>query len=77
VIKRTKNIIIDTKGILGEWITKIVQEIGPERVAMGSDYPYNHLEATLKIIEVAVPDPKAREWVMDKTAARLLRIKSE
>jgi len=76
-VKRTKNIIIDTTAMQGYWITKIVQEIGPERVAMGSDYPWNYLESTLKAIEVAVSDPKSREWVMGRTAARILRIKSE
>ncbi len=75
VTKRTKNIIIDTTGMPGYWIARMVEEIGPERVAMGSDYPLNHLESVMKTVEVAVPDPEARAWVMGKTAAKVLGIK--
>lgn len=77
VTKRTKNIVIDTAAVEGYWIAKFVEEIGPERVAMGSDFPWNHLESIVKTIEVAVPDPKAREWVMGKTAAKVLGIRTE
>lgn len=76
VVKRTKNVVVDTTGIPGCWITKMAEEIGPERIAMGSDYPLNYLESVVKIIEVAVPDQKLREWITGKTAARILGIES-
>ncbi len=75
VVRRTKNIVIDTTAVPGYWITKMIEDIGAERIVMGSDYPLNHLESVVKTIEMAVPNPELREWVMGRTAAKILRIK--
>jgi predicted TIM-barrel fold metal-dependent hydrolase len=72
VVRRTRNIVVDTTGMCGFWITRMVEEIGPDRVAMGSDYPWNYLEPTIRGIEVAVRNEDARDWVLGKTAARVL-----
>ncbi|MEM3434268.1 MAG: amidohydrolase family protein [Candidatus Methanomethyliaceae archaeon] len=74
VAKRTPNIIIDTSAMESWWITHFVQELGANRVAMGSDWPWNHLEAIVKTIEISVPRPEDREWVMGKTAAKAFGI---
>jgi predicted TIM-barrel fold metal-dependent hydrolase len=76
VLRWTGNIVVDNTGICGYWITKMLSKIGAERVAMGIDYPWNYLEPTIRVIEVAIQDEDSRGWVLGKTAARLLCLAS-
>ncbi len=71
---RTPNIIVDTSFMPSWWIGKFVEEIGANRVAMGSDWPWHNLEGVVKNHEVAIPNPEDRAWTMGKTAARVYGI---
>jgi predicted TIM-barrel fold metal-dependent hydrolase len=57
------------------WIGEFVRQIGADRVAMGSDWPWHHLEGVVKNHELAIPNPEDRAWTMCKTAARVYGIK--
>ena len=74
VAARTPNIIVDTSFMPSWWINKFVEEIGADRVSMGSDWPWHHLQGVVKNHEVAIPDPEDRAWTMGKTAARVYGI---
>ena len=74
VARRTPNIIVDTSFMPSWWIGKFVTEIGADRVALGSDWPWHHLVGVVKNHELAVPNPEDRAWVMSKTVARVYGI---
>ena len=72
VAKRTKNLYFDNAAAETSVVTMWVDQIGADRVAMGSDWPWNYLDGVVKTTEISVPDLKDREWVMSKTALKLL-----
>jgi predicted TIM-barrel fold metal-dependent hydrolase len=74
VAQRTPNIVIDTSHTPTSWITKFVEVLGPDRVVMGSDWPWWRLEVAVKAHEIAITDPEHRAWVMGKTAARIFGV---
>jgi len=45
-----------------------------ERLLYGSDWPYGNPEITLKVIDLSVKDPQAKEMILYKNAERLLGI---
>jgi hypothetical protein len=55
-----------------EVILKAVEEIGPERIMMGSDYPYLSMQAEVeKIQQLEIPG-EARKQLLGETAKKLL-----
>jgi len=75
VAKRTPNIMVDTATTESWWIRHFAKEVGPNRIMMGSDWPWNFLDAVVKTHEIAIPDQSEREWVMGRTAAKVFGIK--
>jgi uncharacterized protein len=74
VAKRTKNLYIDTSAMASWWITEFVEEIGAERVAMGSDWPWNHLEAVVATTRISVPDKENQNFVIGETAKKIFNL---
>lgn len=64
-------------GIHGQGLTTLgtlLDELGPERLLFGSDWPFYHLGATLaKVLLVTQERPDAREAILRGNALRLLR----
>ncbi len=57
-----------------EVILKAVEEIGQERIMMGSDYPYLSMQAEVeKIQQLGIPG-EAREQLLGETAKKLLGV---
>ena len=71
VCKRNDNIFMDTAYMESYWIKRIVAECGANKLNMGSDYPWYYLEPMIEHVELCVPDPNDREWVMGKTIAKV------
>jgi predicted TIM-barrel fold metal-dependent hydrolase len=71
VAERTSNLYFDTAAAESYQFNLWVKAVGAERVLMGSDWPWNILEAVVNTNEIAIPDPKDREWVMGKSALKL------
>lgn len=69
VAKRNKNVFLDTPYMSSYWIAKAVEELGADKVAMGSDYPWYYIESMLDHIHICVPKEEDREWVMGRTMA--------
>lgn len=74
VAKRTKNLYIDTSSVESWWITAFVKEIGANRVAMGSDWPWNYLEAVVATTKISVSDKNEQKFVMGETAKTILKL---
>lgn len=75
VAKRTPNIIVDTSFMPSWWIGEFVRQLGANRVALGSDWPWHHLVGVVKNHELAIPNPEDREWTMCRTVAEVYGIK--
>jgi len=74
VARRNKNIIIDTSCCEHSWITYFVKELGADKVAMGSDWPYNYLDVTVEIIKMCVPNKDDLKFVMGETARAVFKL---
>jgi hypothetical protein len=48
------------------------EEVGPEQIVMGTDWPANHFALERAKIERAIPDEDDRRLVEGENAARLL-----
>ncbi|MBA7508092.1 hypothetical protein ES705_00012 [subsurface metagenome] len=75
VAKRTANLYFDNAASETVMVSIWVEEIGANRVVMGSDWPWNYLDGVVKTTEISVPNPEDRKWVMGKTAAKLLGLR--
>ncbi len=65
-------------GIHGQGVTmltRLLEEVGPDRLLFGSDWPFYHLAATLaKVLIVTEGKPAARRALLHANAERLLRL---
>ena len=51
----------------------LLEEVGPERILFGTDYPFDMGTTTgVEEVEAAIPDPAAREAILSGNARRLL-----
>ncbi len=74
VAKRNKNVIIDTSCCEHSWITYFTDELGADKVAMGSDWPYMYLDVTVEIQKMCVPSKDDLKMVMGETARKAFRL---
>jgi len=76
VAKRNKNVWLDTAGVLQGEITQSVDEVGADRIVMGTDLPPpgDSAEIALKKIELAVPDETKRNLIIGGNYAKLLKL---
>jgi len=70
--KRNENLYLDMTATTAWDVTHAVEEVGPERILMGSDTPFMHYEVEMKKIEMAIPDPGIRKMIMGENALNLL-----
>jgi len=65
-------------GVHGQGVTvlsQLIEEVGPDRLLFGSDWPFYHLAATLaKILIVTEGRPEARSAILRTNAERLLQL---
>jgi len=71
VAKRNDNIMLETSCAITSHVSRCVEEVGANRVLMGTDNPFNHFEVEIKKIEVSVPDVNKRKLVMGENALRI------
>lgn len=69
---RNANLYLGTSVSSAFNVKMAVQELGPEKVLMGTDTPWGYYEMELLKIELAVPDEAGRRLVMGGNTLRLL-----
>ncbi len=75
-IRRYPNILVDTSGSppVSGLVEYAVDQLGAERVVYGSDYPIRDFATQLGRVEGAHLPPTAREHLLWRNAARLLKL---
>lgn len=73
--KRCPNIILDMCAGTSVDIIDAVNEIGPERIVLGSDSPFTDVEVEMLKVKLAVSDPAVQKMIMGENAARILGLK--
>ncbi len=74
VAKRTKNIFLGTEGAMMKHIQDAVNEVGAEKVVMGSDSPTHTTTLEMDKIKVAVGDSAKQKLITGDNWARLLKL---
>lgn len=74
VAKECPNIYLAHESGISGGIVQSVQELGAERVVMGTDTPYWDFEVQLKKIEVTVPGAEDRKKIMGENLAKMLKL---
>ena len=72
VAKRNENIFLGTAGATIGYIKAAVEEVGAEKVVMGTDSPFQRAKLEMQKIEEAVPDKKKQDLILGGNWARLL-----
>jgi len=74
--KAHPNLYLDVSGsfITGRWITRMVREVGPDRVIFSSDIPFLDLRYSLGRVVFAPLTPEERKLVLGGNIRRLLRL---
>ncbi len=85
VAAKSPNLCFDCSEII-EWtgtpngpsdaeLAALIKEVGPERVMMGSDFPWYDLDHTIaRIMELPILTPAEKRGIMGENAMRLLRL---
>lgn len=76
VAGRTDNIYLETSSALGIDVSMAYEELGPEKLVYGSDWPADNFEVERLKIEKAIPDEDDRTLVEGENMARLLGLDS-
>lgn len=74
VAKECPNIYLAHESGISGGLASSVEELGAERVLMGTDSPYWDFEVQIKKIEVAVPDLEDRRKIMGENMAKMLKL---
>ena len=72
--KRCPNIVLDMCAGTSVDIIDAVEEVGPERIVMGSDSPFTDVEVEMLKVKLAVSDPTVQKMILGENAARILGI---
>ncbi|MFC2030081.1 amidohydrolase family protein [Chloroflexota bacterium] len=72
VANRSPNIYLETSVTDATDVRAFVEEVGAERVIMGSDTPFAFHQAEIEKVERAVEDPAARSLILGGNILRLL-----
>ncbi len=75
VAKRNKQIILDQTAATSRQLHDALEEVGPDRMVMGSDSPYMDERVEIEKCRVGIKDNRARELVMGETILNVLKIK--
>ncbi len=74
VAKEFDNIYLEHASGISMGVVASLDELGPERIIMGTDTPYWDFEVQIKKLEIAIPDPENRKKAMGENIARLLKL---
>lgn len=72
VAKRNENIFLGTTGAMMGDVKAAVEEVGAEKVVMGTDSPFQSVKLEIEKIEMAVLDKEKRKFITGGNWARLL-----
>ncbi|MBA7632653.1 hypothetical protein ES703_40205 [subsurface metagenome] len=72
VAKRNSNIFLDTVSVLTYDIRWAVQEVGADKVIMGSDWPTGSTVVHIKGVTEAVSSENDRDLILGGNIARIL-----
>lgn len=74
VAKQNENIWIESSIMYTDYVRKVIEEVSPLRMIMGTDAPAEVFETELVKIDMATSDPEIRALVKGHNIARLLGI---
>jgi hypothetical protein len=74
LVKENKNLYVDIAGVHPRAIKRAVDEVGAEKILMGTDSPWGLYELSLIGINEATDDPKNREMIMSGNIKRILKL---
>lgn len=74
VAKRTANIFLGTEGAFMGDIASAAEEVGSEKILMGTDSPVQRAKLEIDKIKMAVPDKKAQDLILGENWVRLLEL---
>jgi len=72
-LRKAGNLYLESSLMYTGYVRRVVREISPLRILMGTDTPTEVFEYEMTKIETAVEEPTARELVMGGNIARLLK----
>jgi len=74
VAKRNKNIYLDMTATGSNTVREAIEEIGAEKIVMGSDYPFTDVEVEIIKIDLAVSDRSKKRLILGENILNLLKI---
>jgi predicted TIM-barrel fold metal-dependent hydrolase len=73
VTKRNRNVSLEISSQSVTQLLELLQELGPERLLFGTDWPFYHIGAPLtKVLLISEGRPEARAMILRGNAERLL-----
>jgi predicted TIM-barrel fold metal-dependent hydrolase len=72
--KNQDNLYLDLSFVSRVQLKTYLKKWPVDRLLYGSDWPWGYPDITLKVIELSVKDPQAKEMILYKNAERLLGI---
>jgi predicted TIM-barrel fold metal-dependent hydrolase len=72
--KDLENLYLDLSFVSRVQLKTYLKKWPVERLLYGSDWPWGYPDITLKVIDLSVQDPEAKEMILYKNAKRLLGI---
>ena len=70
--RRHKNLYLDTAGVHPKAISSAIEEVGPEKILMGTDAPWGRFSLSLQAVDAATDDLSIRNLIKGGNLARLL-----
>lgn len=73
-VKTLKNLYIDIAGVHPRAVKQALQEVGAEKILMGTDSPWGRYELSIMAIKEATNDPLQQKLIMGENIQRLLGV---
>jgi predicted TIM-barrel fold metal-dependent hydrolase len=71
IAKRNKNVYLNTAVTFAPVVKRAVEEIGPEKIVMGSDAPYGSMKQHIDVIKAATSDPQAQALMLGENMRQI------
>lgn len=71
VAQRNANVYLESSSASSLALRKVLRDVGPERLLIGTDSPFFDFEVEMLKVKLAVPDPAAQALVLGGNAERL------
>ena len=75
VAQQYSNIFIESSAMYPEYVHRVVHDVSPNRMLMGTDSPAGKFESEVAKMKSAIEDPDHLRRVMGGNIASILRIK--